>query len=103
MAKHMDDPTQGTPFHGDHCDFPCFVSIVPPMIATLQLPGLTIGLPVWFFSTPTILDAPTASHVTTTSHEHQIKVNPFLSSTMQSSPPPSSLSGKSIATNNNAS
>jgi hypothetical protein len=43
---------QGTPFHGEPYAFPCFGNVGPPYIATLTLPGFTVGLPVWLFSTP---------------------------------------------------
>lgn len=99
----MEDTIQGTRIHGDPFVFLYFGNIGPPMIATLQLPRLTIGLLVWLFSTPTILNAPTTSHRNTTCHEHQIKVNPLVSSPMQYSPTPSSSSGKSIATHNHES
>ena len=103
MEKDPKDTTQGTPIHGDPCACPFFGNIGPPMIATLQLPRFTIGLLVWLFSTLTILNAPTASHVTTTCHEHQIKVNPLLSSPMKSPPPPSSSYEKSLTIHNHES
>jgi hypothetical protein len=37
---------EGTPFPGEHFSFPSYGNIGPPHIATLNLPGLTIGLPV---------------------------------------------------------
>jgi hypothetical protein len=57
---------EGTPALGDPFVFPSYGNIGPPHIATLSLPGLTIGLPVWLFSTQVISNAVSAS-VTRTS------------------------------------
>jgi hypothetical protein len=48
-------------FPGEPFTFPSFGNIGPPYIATLSLPGLTIGLPVWLFPTPVISNLPSAS------------------------------------------
>jgi hypothetical protein len=48
---------EGTPLSGEPFVFPSYGNIGPPYIDTLSLPGLTIGLPVWFFSTPVISNA----------------------------------------------
>ena len=40
-------------------------------MATLNLPGFTLGLPVWLFSTPNVLNAPDASQVSSLCHGHQ--------------------------------
>jgi hypothetical protein len=42
---------EGTYAPGEPFVFPSYGNIGPPHIATLSLLGLTIGLPVWFFST----------------------------------------------------
>jgi hypothetical protein len=42
---------EGTLAPGEPFIFPSYGNIGPPHIATLSLPGLTIGLPVWLFST----------------------------------------------------
>ena len=41
--------------------FPSFGNFGPPYVSTLSLPGLTIGLPVWLFPTPVILNPPNVS------------------------------------------
>jgi hypothetical protein len=45
--------------------FPSYKNIVPPHIATLSLPSLTIGLLVWLFSTHVISNVTSASVVRT--------------------------------------
>jgi hypothetical protein len=77
-----------TPAPGEPFVFPSYGNIGPPHIATLSLPGLTIGLSVWFFSTQVILNAVSASVVSTSPQEHQPRVDPSPSSPIR----PSSLS-----------
>ena len=66
-------------------------------MATLNLPGFTLGLPVWFFSTPTILNAPDASQVSSLYQWHQNTASPSL---VFDSPPPSTSCGESTNTSN---
>ena len=47
----MEQANQGIPLGGNPSPFSCWGDIGPPHMATLSLPGLTIGLPVWLFST----------------------------------------------------
>ena len=49
-------------------------------MATLKLPGLTIGLPVWLFSNLAIPNASFVSDPGPLPHEHQPHVNPSPSS-----------------------
>ena len=51
-----------------------------PFMATLNLPGLTIGLHVWLFSNPVIPNAPFLLDPFPLPHEHQTHVNPSPSS-----------------------
>jgi hypothetical protein len=62
MASVPRTTNQGTPFPREPFVFPSFGNIGPPYIATLSLPRFTIGLPVWFFSTPVIPNVPGASY-----------------------------------------
>ena len=55
-------------------------AVGPPFMATLNLPGLTIGLPIWLFSNPAIPNASFVSDPGPLPHEHQPHVNPSLSS-----------------------
>ena len=41
----------GTPPNENPSTFPCFGNVGPPYMATLSLPGFTIGLSIWLFST----------------------------------------------------
>jgi hypothetical protein len=78
---------EGTPALGEPFVFPSYGNIGPPHIATLSLPGLTIGLPVWLFSTQVIPNAVSASVTSTSFQEHQPHVDPSPSSLVRSSSP----------------
>jgi hypothetical protein len=56
---------EATPALGEPFVFPSYGNVGPPHIATLSLPGITIGLPVWLFSTHVILNVASASVVST--------------------------------------
>jgi hypothetical protein len=58
MASNPGSTNGGTPSPGEPYTFPSFGNFGPPYVATLSLPGLTIGLPVWLFPTPVILNPP---------------------------------------------
>ena len=60
--------------------FPPYGDVGPPLMATLSLPGLTIGLPVWLFSSPTIPCTPVASDPNPSLQEPQPHVDPSPSS-----------------------
>jgi len=49
-------------------------------MATLNLQGFSLGLPVWLFSTLKVLYAPDASHISTLYQEHQNHFDPLSSS-----------------------
>jgi hypothetical protein len=87
MALVPETTNEGTPFPGEPFFFPSYGNIGPPHIATLSLSGLTIGLPVWFFSTQVIPNASSASVVSTSPEEHQPNVDPSPSSPVISSSP----------------
>jgi hypothetical protein len=63
----------------------------------LSLPGLTIGLPVWLFSTQVIPNAVSASVVSTSPQEHQPHVDPSPSSPVRSSSPSSLARSPSVS------
>ena len=67
MATFPKFTNQGIPSEGNPSPFPPFGNVGAPYMATLSLPGLTIGLPVWLFSTYVV---------------------PNVSATVQSVPPP---------------
>jgi hypothetical protein len=89
MASIPEMTNEGTPAPGESFVFPSYGNIGPPHIATLSLPGLTIGLPVWLFSTQVILNAVSASVTSTSPQEHQPHVDPSPSSPVRSSLPSS--------------
>jgi hypothetical protein len=76
---------EGTSAPGEPFVFPSYGNIGPPHIATLSLPGLTIGLPVWLFSTQVIPNAVSASVVSTSPQGHQPHVDPSPYSPVRSS------------------
>jgi hypothetical protein len=80
MAFVPGTTNEGTPFVREPFVFSSYENIGPPHIATLSLSGLTIGLPVWLFSTQVILNAASASFVSTSPQEHQPHVDPSPSS-----------------------
>jgi hypothetical protein len=93
---------EGTPVPGEPFVFPSYGNIGPPHISTLSLPGLTIGLLVWLFSTQVISNAAIASVVSTSPQEYQPHVVPSPSSPVRSSSPsplarPSSFSSSSLS------
>ena len=66
--------------------FPPYGDVSPPVMAILSLPILTIGLPIWLFSSPVIPCTPVASNPNPSSQEHQPHVDPSPSSPDVSSP-----------------
>jgi hypothetical protein len=62
MALVPGTPNEGTPFLGEPFIFPSIGNVGPPYIATLSLPRLTIGLPMWLFSTPVFPNVPIVSN-----------------------------------------
>jgi hypothetical protein len=100
MASVPKMTNEGTPALGETFFFPSYGNIGPPQIATLSLPGLTIGLPVWLFSTQVIPNAVSASVVRTSPHENQPHVDTSPSSPVRSFSPSSpvrSFSPSSLA------
>jgi len=51
----MESTDQGIPLGGNPSPFSSWGEIGAPHMATLSLPGLTIGLPVWLFSTSVVM------------------------------------------------
>jgi hypothetical protein len=97
MASVPEMTNEGTSAPGEPFVFPSYGNIGPPHIATLSLPGLTIGLPVWLFSTQVIPNAVSASVVSTSPQEHQPHVDPSPSSPVRSSSPSSLARSPSVS------
>jgi hypothetical protein len=76
MASVLEMTNEGTPFPGETFVFPSYKNIGPPYIATLNLPCLTIGLPVWFFSTLVISNAGASDVSTPPTHEPHVDLSP---------------------------
>jgi hypothetical protein len=89
MVSVPEMTNEGTPALGEPFIFPSYGNISPPHIATLSLPGLTIGLSMWFFSTQVIPNVVSASVISTYPQEHQPHVDPSPSSPVSSSFPSS--------------
>ena len=82
---------------GTPCTIPLMGNVGVPLMATLNLPRFTLGLPVWLFSTPTILNAPDASQVSSLYQGHQNTSSP---SPVDASPPPYTSCSESTYTSN---
>jgi hypothetical protein len=65
-------------------------------MATLYIPGLNVGLPVWLGTIPNVPNFNDASQLINLIHEHPVDV----SSSTKSSSPPSPTSGESTVTSN---
>jgi hypothetical protein len=102
MASVPEMTNEGTSTPGEHFVFPSYGNIGPPHIATLSLPGLTIGLRVWLFSTQVILNAISALVVSTSPQEHQPHVDPSPSSPVRSSSPYSLARSPSISSSSSS-
>jgi hypothetical protein len=100
MASVPGTTNEGTHFPGISFVSPSVGHIGPPYIATLTLPGLTIGLPVWLFSTPVNVNDPSASSISTPPQDHQPHVDPLPSSPIGSSSHSSSSPSEISATSN---
>jgi hypothetical protein len=102
MASVPEMTNEGTSAPGEPFVFPSYGNIGPPHIATLSLPGLTIGLPVWLFSTQVIPNAVSASVVSTSPQEHQPHVDPSPSSPVRSSSPSSLARSPSVSSSSSS-
>jgi hypothetical protein len=102
MASVPGTTNEGTHVPGEPFVFPSYGNIGLPHIATLSLPGLTIGLPVWFFSTQVILNATSAYVVSTSPQEHQPHVDPSPSSPIRSSSPSPLARSSSISSSSSS-
>jgi hypothetical protein len=96
MDKVPDHTNQVTHSQGDSCAFPFFGNIGVPLMATLYISGLNVGLPVWLGTIPNVPNSLDASQLRTLSHGHPVDVSLLA----KSSPPPSPASGESTVTSN---
>ena len=82
---------------GIPCTIPLMGNVGVPLMATLNLPGFTLGLPMWLFSTPTVLNSPDASQVSSSFQGNQNIASP---SAVINSPTPSTSCDESTDTSN---
>jgi len=61
MAKFHKDTNQGTPSQGVPYAFPFFGNFGAPLIATLNIHGLNLGLPIGLWTTMDVPNTPDAS------------------------------------------
>jgi hypothetical protein len=57
MEKVPDNTNQGTPSQGDSFAFPFFRNVGLPLMATLYIIGLNVGLPIWLGTIPNVLNS----------------------------------------------
>jgi hypothetical protein len=103
MASNPGSTNGGTPSSGEPYTFPSFGNFGPPYVATLSLPGLTIGLPVWLFPTPVIPNPPNVSVAPNTldvnappTHQPHVEFFPSLPVKSPSSPSESSKASNQV-------
>jgi len=94
----MESTNQGIPFEGNPSPFSSWGNIAALYIATLSLPGITIGLPVWLFSTSIIQN----TMIPEQSNQHPVdtEVDPSPSSSFVSPSPSSSSLGENSDVSN---
>jgi len=67
---------QGSPSDGNPSHFPSFGNTGDPYMATLSLPGFTIGLLVWLLSTHMVPNVQTTQSTSPRLEQHQPHVVP---------------------------
>ena len=97
MASIHVGTNQENPMQNDSCDFLFAGNVGVPLMATLSLPGFTLGLLVWLLSTLNILNDPDASQASTLYQGNQKNVSP---SPVETSTPPSTSSNEISNTSN---
>ena len=98
MATNLESTHQGIPFEGNPSPFSSWGNIGAPYMATLSIPGLTIGLPIWLFWTSVIQ----STMIPEQSNEQldDTKVTPQPSTSFVSPSPSSSSLGEASKTKN---
>ena len=97
MDNNPLNTNQEIPMLENHCTIHLIGNVGFPLMATLNLPGFTLGISVWLFSNPTILNALDASQVSSLYQGNQNTASPSL---VVDSPPPSTSCGESTDTSN---
>ena len=76
MGDSPGTTSQENPFQGMSFVSPPCGDVGLPFMATLNLPQLTIGLPIWLFSNYFIPNVPFVLNTGPLTHEHQPHANP---------------------------
>ena len=86
----MESTNQGFPLGGNPSPFSSWGDVGAPHMATLSLPGLTIGFPVWLFSTSVVQNPVIPEQSNQQLDDTRVSSQPSTSSDSPS-PPSSSL------------
>ena len=101
MATFPKSTSQGLSPNGNPSPFPSFGNVGAPYMATLSFPGLTIGLPVWLFSTSVVPSVMTPVPPSPPPEQHHVASKVDLSpSSPVSTSSSSTLPGKSLDSSN---
>ena len=93
-VEKMESTNQGIPLGGNPSPFSSWGDVGAPHMATLSLPGLTISLPVWLFSTSVVQNTAIPEQSNQKLDKSRVTHQPSTSSN-SSSPPSSLLDGAS--------
>ena len=72
MATFPEFTNPGIPSDWNPGHFPPFGNVAAPYMATLSLPGLTVGLPIWLFSTSMVLTISTIGQLVPPPKQHHV-------------------------------
>lgn len=75
MANIPMETNQGTFPKGDSCPFPFFGNVGTPLMVTLNIPGLNVGLPIWLWSSLNIPNALKAFQMNSLFQGHHMGAN----------------------------
>jgi len=100
MASFPESTGQGVPPDGNPSPFPSFGNVGAPYMETLSLPGLTIGLPVWLFSTSVVPSVMTPVPPSPPPEQHHVDSKVDLSTSSTSASSSSTSSGESLDSSN---
>ena len=101
MATFPEFTNQGIPSDGNPGPFTPFGNVGAPYMATLSLPGLIVGLPIWLFSTFVVPNVPTTIQLVPLPEQHHVYSKVDLSpSPPVSASSSSTLPGESLDSSN---
>jgi hypothetical protein len=99
MAKFLEYTNQGIHSQGDSFTFPFFGNVGAPLMATLNIIGLNVGLLVSFCTTLNVTNSIDSSQIRTLCQGHRTCIDPS-PSTYAKFTPPSPSSGKILDSSN---